>query len=103
MEEMTEETEDWTEETTELGATVADVAAVSDGMLKVTLAAEQSTVAAWIVCSNSAALQLVRTQGVRAAMKAEDRQIHPISVCWHPVLPMLLKAQVRAHCGIWSS
>jgi hypothetical protein len=61
------------------GAAVVAAVVAAPGRLNVTLAAKQSSVAAWIVCSNSAAEQALWTHGVRAVTNPEALQIQAIS------------------------
>jgi len=105
--EATSVVETATDEVTEAAAAevlateAADVAEPdTGGMLNETPAALQRPSAAVIVFCRSAAEQAAWTHGVNAATKPEAWQIHLTSVVWHPTLPKLLKAQVRAHCGI---
>jgi hypothetical protein len=61
------------------GAAVVAAVVAAPGRLNVTLAAKQSSVAAWMVCSNSAAEQALWTHGVRAVTNPEALQIQAMS------------------------
>jgi hypothetical protein len=61
------------------GAAVVAAVVAAPGRLNVTLAAKQSSPAAWMVCSNSAAEQALWTHGVRAVTNPEALQIQAIS------------------------
>jgi hypothetical protein len=61
------------------GAAVVAAVVAAPGRLNVTLAAKQSSPAAWMVCSNSAAEQALWTHGVRAVTNPEALQIQAMS------------------------
>jgi hypothetical protein len=82
--------------------TAPDPVPVGAGTLKLAPAPEQSSPAAAIVSASSFSVQAAWTQGTRPEMKLVAVQIHGISVTAHPVLDKLVRAQVRAHCGMLS-